>query len=170
MNNKLNRRTVCTTVACLATLMGTACDAPDTDDNEIRNAILPVTATNAQGEEFLAGSYDARTGELSLTPVIVDGLEQSVGETKAQVTLAGDDGVMGEVELELALGYAMPDLHAGTELELIAEMADEANALVVGTISLRERAWTQGILEHQAATSFANCYWIDGDEDLEPEI
>lgn len=139
----------------LIALSATGCDGNDTEDSQARSGLLPVTFADADGGDFLGGTYDPSTGEIHLTQVVTKGLVESVGDTDYEIVFANEDEAFGSVDLDLALGHVALDLGAGEELRLLG--ASDEMAVSVGAATIRGASWTQGVLESDAETSFANC-------------
>lgn len=128
----------------LATIFATACD-PGTDDDAPRLAV--VLATDSGLEQDI-GSYDAGSGELTLTRDVQVRLSDRFGDTDRRVIVAYD-GEPAEIDLDAGVAVTTPDLEDGDVLELRV-VGEGAGAGSPGRLELRAesdlqlREWKQG--------------------------
>src|SRR6187397_762426 len=98
-------------IAALSTLVATGCDTND-DNSDPRSAQLPIVTTNADGEEFLAGTYEPETGAILLVASVRSGIAASIGNPNYVPVLHQGD-VSDELDLATGIGYTAVDLPPG---------------------------------------------------------
>lgn len=122
------------------------CANQQSEDGAFR--VLPVAAVAEDGSEVLVGLYDEQSQELELVPEFVDRVRTL---SDAPIQVSGLDELHPLEDLVTWSGQ----LDAGSQLALILT---EDGAVRGGTLIVHDEAWTDGLTEEQAASSFAACF------------
>ncbi len=127
-----------------------ACSGDTSPDDAFR--VLPVAAVMIDGDEVLVGTYDTRSHGFDLVPAFVEQLDVQSGGAALQL-------VGGDHEQPLAVHAVWAeDLNQGSRLTIAT--ADRGPSMVGAYLVLHDEAWTDGLTEAEAASSYSACWDI----------
>lgn len=140
---------ILTSMLALTLLIGGCVAGGTTDD-----AVLPLSATNTDGDRILAGTYVPATGEVWFVESAVTSFEASIGETDYHLELEGE-----AFDPSTSGGFVSLDLEPGASVPVVGRMDGQPDVDVT-QLHVESQEWVSQISEEDGNTSFLLCLII----------